>query len=156
MTEDQWIEYLKRSRTWCIRMDFELLHSKAYCDLKYGPAIKVLNWFHEKIRVKVNKKERGAKRYQVVNNGDIDFTYREAAFRGLTSHQFRNSLKELHRTGFIDIRRPGSALRGDYTIFSLSDRWKMYGTDDFVCPEFPKSVHWRNFGFQPKGKKRKS
>jgi hypothetical protein len=152
MTEDQWNEYLRRSKEWAIRVRYDLLHSKAYRNLTYGPAIKVLNWFHEKVKIEVNKKKRGKDRYRIVNDGDIDFTYREAMLRGLTAQKFSKALRELHQFGFIDINKPGSALKGDFTVFALSDRWKAYGTRDFLSHEFPKSVHWVNFGFGTKQK----
>jgi len=134
-------------------MGHDLLHSKAYRDLTYGPAIKVLNWFHEKVKVKVDKKKRGKDRYHVLNDGEIDFTYREADFRGLSAQQFSKALRELHSFGFIEKKKPGSALKGDWTVFGLSERWKAYGTPDFLSPEFPKSVHWVNFGFGTKQKR---
>ena len=149
MTEEQWNEYKKRSRGWSIRMGFELLHSEAYMRLSYGPAIKALNWFYEKVKLEVNKARRGKNRYQVIN-GDISFTYREAGFRGLSHHQFSNALKELHKFGFIEIMKPGSALKGDWTQFAFSERWREYGTSNFKGLEFPKSVFWRNFGFGSK------
>ncbi len=154
MTEDQWNEYLRRSKGWSVRISFDLLHSPAYKKLNYGPAIKALNWFHEKIRLQVNKRKRGKDRYNVIN-GDISFTYREAKLRGLSSHQFSKALKELHRFGFIDIQKPGSALKGDWTKFSISDRWKKYAIPNFKNEQFPRSVHWVNFGFGAK-KKRKN
>lgn len=153
MTEDQWNEYLGRSKTWAIRIGHELLHSRAYRDLTYAPAIKVLNWFHEKIKVDVNKKKRGKDRYRIVNDRDIDFTYREAILRGLTPQKFSRALRELYRFGFIDIKKPGSALKGDFTVFAFSERWKAYGTPNFLSREFRKSVHWVNFGFGAKRKR---
>lgn len=152
MTEEEWIEYLKRSRTWSIRMSHELLHSRAYEELNYAAALKVLNWFHEKIEIEVIKTKRGKNRYRIVNDGQIEFSYKEAGFRGLTSHRFRNALMELHRVGFIDIKKPGSALKDDHTVFSLSDRWRDYGTPNFKAEEFPRSPLWQNFGFKPKQK----
>jgi hypothetical protein len=150
MTEDQWEKYLKRSKGWSIRMGYDLLHSRAYRDLTYAPAIKVLTWFYEKIRVEVDKRKHGKNRYRMVNDGDLDFTYREAILRGLSAQKFSKALRELHRFGFIDIKKPGSALKGDSTIFAFSERWRAYGTPDFLSPEFPKSVHWINFGFGAK------
>jgi hypothetical protein len=74
MNEEQWNEHLERSKTWSIRLSHDLLHSRAYRALKYGPAIKVLNWFHEKTRFDVNKKRRGENRYRMINNGQISLT----------------------------------------------------------------------------------
>lgn len=147
MTEDQWNEFLKRSKGWSIRMSFELLHSEAYRKLNYGPALKVLNWFYEKIRIEVNKTKRGKDRYRIINNGEFEFTYREAGFRGLTAQQYRKALKELYELGFIEIKKPGSALKGDFTVFTLSDHWKAYKTPDDRRSDFPRSNLWRNFGF---------
>ena len=36
-------------------MPYELLHSRAYLDLDYGPALKVLHWLHEKVRYEVDE-----------------------------------------------------------------------------------------------------
>jgi hypothetical protein len=151
MTEEQWIEYLKETRGWAIRMGFDLLHSRAYRELNYGPAIKSLNWFYEKLKVEVDKRKHGKNRYKI-RDGDISFTYREAGFRGLSFQQFSRTLKELHKFGFIEIKKPGSALRGDWTQFRFSERWKEYGTPNFKYLECPKSVHWINFGFGAKRK----
>jgi hypothetical protein len=130
-----------------------MLHSEAYKKLNYGPALKVLNWFHEKIRLEVNKKKRGKDRYRIINDGEIAFTYSEAALRGLTSHKFRRALKDLHGFGFIDVVKPGSALKGDWTQFALSERWREFGTPNFKGLGVPRSARWINFGF---GAKRKS
>ena len=150
MTEEQWREYVRRSRTWAIRVGFEMLHSEAYEKLDYTPALKVLNWFHEKVRVKKISGRKGKIHYEPVDDGLFCFPYREAGYRGLTPQQFSKALKELHRLGFIDVLKPGSALKGDQTKFSLSDRWKAYGTPEFKQTEYPRSVRWVNFGFKRK------
>lgn len=147
VTTQEWNDYLRRSRTWRIRIGHDLLHSEAYRALKYAPALKVLNWFFEKVHVKVNKKRRGKERYEVVNDGEMSFSYQEAGFRGLTSNQFSRALKELHSAGFIDLKKHGSGLMGDYTIYLLSQRWRSFGTPQFEEKEFPKSSP---FGFRGK------
>jgi len=139
MKEREWEEYKKRSRKWAIRMSYELLHSEAYRNLKYGPAVKCLNWFYEKVRFRVDRRKKGDKRYQPVDNGEISFTYEEALRRGVTNQQFSKSLKELHARGFIDIRKAGSGLMGDYTIYAISQRWKDFGMPQFEHAAFPKS-----------------
>lgn len=152
MKEEEWEEYLERSRKWMIRIDFELLHSDAYRRLKYGPALKVLNWFFEKVKFKVDRNKRGRKRYQTINDGELSFTYREAHIRGLTDQQFRRSLEELVQLGFIDVKKAGSGLRGDYTIFLLSQRWKEFGTPNFEKKEFPESVYGGDIGYRKRKK----
>jgi len=154
MTDEQWNEYKKKSRGWSIRMGFELLHSEAYRELNYGPAVKVLTWFYEKVKIEVNKGKRGKGKYRFVN-GSVSFTYKEAEHRGLSHRQFNKALRELYRLGFIEILKPGSALKGDWTEFAFSERWRVYGTADFKESEFPKSVVWRNFGFGSKARRKK-
>lgn len=155
MKEKHWYEYLKRSRTWSIRIGFDLLHSEAYKQLEYGPALKVLNWFHEKVRFTVDKKRRGKNRYLMVQEGEISFTYEEAALRGLTSQKFSRALKELHRFGFIDVKKPGSGLKGDFTIFTMSQRWRGFANSEYQHKEWPKSVYDGDFGYRGYHRKRK-
>jgi len=150
MRQEKWNEYLQRSKTWSIRMGYDLLHSKAYRDLKYGPAIKCLNWFYEKVKVKVDKHKRGKKRYQVIDGGQMYFTYEEARLRGLSQNQFSRALKELYKLGFIDVEHFGSGLHGDPSVFIWSKRWRDYGTPQFTNQEFPNSVA---YGYRGKQKK---
>ena len=102
-------------------MGFDLLHSTAYKQLNYGPALKVLCGFHEKVRFQVNKSKRGNGRYQIINDGEMSFTYNEARLRGLEHPKFSRALKELVRYGFLDLKKHGSGLMGDYSVFTLSD-----------------------------------
>lgn len=145
MTHDQWVEYCTRSRSWSIRIGHDLLHSEAYKNLDYAPGLKVLTWFFEKIKIEVRKKKRGKERFHFSNKEDISFTYREAEQRGLSHQQFRKALVELVRVGFIDIVTPGSAMKGRYTKFAFSERWRQYGTGTFEKKDILKSVHYRNF-----------
>lgn len=148
MKEVEWNDYVERSKTWGIRMGYDLLHSQAYKELRYAPAIKVLNWIQEKIRFAVNKKKRGRDRYRVINE-EFSFTYREAKLRGLTTNQFSKGLKQLCHFGFIDVKKHGSGLMGDYNIYVKSERWRKFGTCEFVDKEFPKSIP---IGFRKMGK----
>ena len=147
MTPEDWGKYLERTKKWKLRMPHELLHSQAYTELSYGPSLKLLNWFYEKIEIKINKRKRGTERYEFVNNGDIAFDYLEAGYRGLSHQQFRRALLELHSYGFIEVARSGSVLKDMCTLYGLSERWKKYGTPRFEDKEFPRSVHWVNCGF---------
>ena len=132
-------EYRRRTVKWAIRMEFALLHSTAYRTLDYAPALKVLNWFHEKRTIDVNKKKRGAKRYKVLVQ-DVSFTYTEAALRGLDHKKFARALRELHAHGFIDVIHLGSGKQRDFSRYALSDRWRTFETDDFKPIDFPKNI----------------
>jgi hypothetical protein len=148
MNEEQWNEYCNRSKTWAIRIGYELLHSRAFKDLDYGPALKVLNWMYEKIRVEKIQGKRGKNRFQVKDNGQFSFLYKEANLRGLSDTQFGRALRELHSHGFVDVARAGSARKGDFTIYLLSERWKRFGQPGFDEKEFPKSMYQIDSGFQ--------
>lgn len=150
MTEDQWNDYLKRSRTWSIRIGHDLLHSKAYMSLKYGPSLKVLNWFHEKIRFKKITKKRGNERYQIINDGKFTFPYSEALLRGLTVNQFSRALKELYWFGFIEVKKFGSGMMEDPSIFTFSERWMDWGKPEFEGKEWPRC---EDYGFRGRFKK---
>jgi len=155
MDAEQWEAYKIRSRTWAIRLGYDLLHSKAYRAMDYGPAIKLLNWFYEKVRLKVDKKKRGGKRFVLIDGEDISFSYAEGERRGLSHHQFSKALQELHRFGFIDQKRPGSRLKGDWTAYAISERWREFGIPSFKEIPWRKSVLWRNFGFGSQEKRSK-
>lgn len=152
MDEKQWNEYKQRSRTWATRIDFDLLHSAAYKELNYAPALKLLTWFHEKVKVKVNKKKKGNARYQVLD-GDLSFTYSEGECRGLSHEQFSRAIREIHKLGFIDIKKPGSRLRNDWTSYLISNRWRDFGTPEFKEIAWQTSIKWRNYGYGSKEKK---
>jgi hypothetical protein len=150
-----WEEYKRRSRRWAIRIEYGLLHSESYKKLTYAPALKVLNWFHEKLKVDVDKKRRGGKRYKARYDSPISFPYSEAGCRGLSVQQFSKAIKKLHAHGFIDIKQPGSGLEGDYTKYNLSMRWEKLGTPEFEHVEFPyQKRDVKNFGKKGHAKKK--
>lgn len=65
------------------------------------------------------------------------FTYAEAAQRGVEHRKFARALKEVCHYGFIDLKKQGSGQEKDFSVFTLSDRWKDYGTDRFIVGEMP-------------------
>jgi hypothetical protein len=139
--KETWDQYRRRTVKWAIRMEFALLHSTVYRKLDYAPALKVLNWFHEKRTIDVDKKRRGAKRYKVLVQ-DVSFTYAEAALRGLDHKKFNRALRELHVHGFIDVIYLGSGKQRDYSRYALSDRWRTFNTNDFKPIDFPKNISY--------------
>jgi len=148
MTKQKWDDYLKRSKKWYTRVSHNLLHSEAHKALKYGPALKVLDYCHEKIKVKKIARKRGVERYQLQDNGEFTFTYSEALLRGLTVNQFSRALKELYWYGFIDVVKFGSGMMEDPTIFTFSDRWMEWGKPEFKGKQWPKH---QCYGFMGRG-----
>lgn len=76
--------------------------------------------------------------YDIVNNGELVFTYNEARERyGIHTQQFASALDVLVELGFLDIAYAGSGTQKDVSMYAISDRWRLYGTPDFVPAKRP-------------------
>ena len=144
MEEKEWIDYKERTKTKGVYIETALLHSDAFKEL-LPLASKVLLYCYEKFYRKKEKRIGGRAAYKVINR-EFVFTYDEAEFRGLSHRQFHRCLEALYSHGFIDVIHPGSARRGDYAKYAISDRWQNFNTVGFEKLAFPRSVHWVNFG----------
>jgi hypothetical protein len=159
MSEDAKRERWEQSRRKAWRgftgLPNRLLDSAAYGALR-PVAVKPLSWFYQKIEYAKERRRPGMESpvgriEKIVNNGKISFTYQEARWRGLSNKQFAHALRELHRLGFIDVRQEdlGRGVKGQYTRFSISDRWKKYGAPEWQEIPFPENFRE---GFRRKGK----
>jgi hypothetical protein len=96
------------------------------------------------------EKVRHAKRsseWRLVNQGQIEFTYREALARyGIKKNAFTDAIDRLMEVGFLDIAHSGGGMFKDKNLFGLSDRWRNYGKPDFETSSRPKER--RRIGFQ--------
>ena len=70
---------------------------------------------------------------------NLVFTYEMAKKYGIPPQRFSNILKSLYECGFIDVIHFGSGQHKDMSLFKLSDRWRKYGTNDFIIKLWPKS-----------------
>jgi DNA-binding transcriptional ArsR family regulator len=96
------------------RVWHELIDSKAW---------KELSCHARAVYIEIGRKYNGG------NNGNLSYTYREA--RNLMHKStFTKALRELVNHGLIDIIRSGGLYR-KCNIFGLSDRWKLYGQENF-------------------------
>lgn len=79
-------------------------------------------------------------RYRGRNPRDITLTEKEAK-RIMDSRTFRADYRKLIELGFIDLIKCGGFYKEKH-IFGLSNRWKKYGTKDFIkidiAMKFPK------------------
>ena len=88
-------------------------------------------------------------KWYTTNNGEIVFPYKEAKDRfKIPKSSFARAIDSLIEYGFIDIAHLGGGLIGDCTKYSISDRWRNYGTDDFINKKRKKDT--RGFGFTSK------
>lgn len=70
---------------------------------------------------------------------EFSFLQREAVYHGLGVKTWQKGIRELHRVGIIDIVNHGSAKRGDYSIFILSERWRLWDKPGFDARPWPKA-----------------
>lgn len=94
---------------------------------------------------------RHEKEWHLTNNGEIQFTYLEAKEKwGILGSRFTRAIDDLIRVGLIDIAKTGCGLHKDVTLYAISDRWKKFGTDEFVEMKRPKRT--QQYGFINKNK----
>ena len=124
--------------------DKALLRSEAFRGLT-KTAILVLLDFHGKKLVKGS-----GKRWRLLNNGELVYSYREAEKRGFSSSAFMYAIDQLIERGFLYVAEQGGGLKGHTSKYGLSADWTRYGTPAFKTttrkkrrPQYPGS------GFQP-------
>ena len=114
-----------------IYLEPQLLDSPAFNELN-RTELRVLIHFYRK-RQFPSKKGRKKRSHEILNNGQIVFTYREAAETlGVSKSAFTRALDGLSEHGFIDIGLTGAGLYRSATKYGISTRWKRWGTPQFV------------------------
>ena len=83
------------------------------------------------------------------NNGQIIFTYAEAAELGISTATFWKAVKELLARGFVDIAEAGNWYEKEPNRFSISRRFLNYGSPDFQVVKWERSLPG-GLGFQKK------
>ena len=128
-----------------IWIEREMILSPAFHKLN-GRAMEVLLLFLS--RRQWEKAGRKGKWY-TTNNGEIVFPYKEAKKRfKIPKSSFARAIDKLMEHGFIDIAHLGGGLIGDCTKYSISNRWRNYGADNFIKKK--RSKDKRGFGFTTK------
>ena len=134
---------MEQSGSPSVVVDRELIESSAFLSLT-GKAPQVLMLFLRKRRMKKSNTRRQT--WIITNNGDIEFTYTEAERRwSLSRSQFQRALRQLCDCGFIDIAFRGTGHHGSSNRYSVSARWREWGTDQFVQANPPKKNNFRGF-----------
>jgi len=97
----------------------------------------------------VSDRKNGGKRWDIINDGEITFTYKEAKMMGISTPTFARAIDQLVRFGFIEIKRTGQGLCKSTTHYAFSGRWRNYGTDKFIEKFRPKKRRYNaKIGFQ--------
>jgi hypothetical protein len=97
------------------QIEQELVNSKGFEDLKAHT-----KWLYVEFRL----------RYRGKNPRNITLTQKEAK-KIMRIETFRADYKKLIERGFIDLIKCGGFYKEKH-IFGLSNRWRKYGTKDFV------------------------
>lgn len=122
--------------------------SKAYLSLKTTAACQMYLIFLSKCRMERVQARPASreKEWMITNNGEIQFTYKEALTGyGISNKRFVKAIDDLVRVGLIDISRQGSGLYKETSLYAISQRWKEFGTDEFV--EQKRRKRAAHFGF---------
>lgn len=108
-----------------IPVPLEIVRSEAIKKLD-GTAFRVLLGFIQKrASPKVGKEKQSRSVYE---KGGLAFTYTEAASMGIESHAFYHAIKLLIEIGFIDEEHQGGTCGNDPSQYTISERWRDYGT----------------------------
>ncbi|MBA7624247.1 hypothetical protein ES703_31654 [subsurface metagenome] len=102
-------------------IEHNVLNSEAWKNLKIHT-----KWLYFEFKI----------RWHTDNTRNIIFTYQEAK-NIMAIDTFIKSRNKLIERGFIDIVKRGG-LEKQSAIYGLSDRWKKYGTKDFVKVDLKK------------------
>lgn len=125
----------------------DLILSPAFMSLR-GASCQVYLIFRSKCVMKTLSGKKGKRDddYYIANDGELQFTYREANRKwGISEDRFKRAIDQLVRTGFIDIVKSGFGLRRDVSLYAISDRWQKFGTEDFILLERPKRTQQLGF-----------
>ncbi len=137
-----------KNRSKVVVLEQRLLKSKAYRSLRTPTAYFVLGIFMTK-RQLVKVGHAGKRQWDIANNGEIVFTYQKEAKEKycISSGAFRDAINELRDKGFIDIAATGMGVHKVTTLYTISDRWWLYGTPEYEKPK-PRPKGPINRGFQ--------
>jgi hypothetical protein len=128
----------------------DLIESEAFLKLSGKAAMLCVIRFHQKaFKKNIRRKRGGSKEPIITNNGEIIFTYGEAKELGIrSSRTFYRVIRELvEDKGFIDIAEYGSWYGKQPNKFSISYRWREYGTDEYKKKEVPRILP-KGIGFK--------
>tara|TARA_Y100001970_G_C14165217_1_gene820892 strand:- start:119 stop:598 length:480 start_codon:yes stop_codon:yes gene_type:complete len=115
-----------------IYLERHIISSEAYWDLN-GASIKVYNIFRLKCVIS-NKTVSKRKVRDIVNNGDITFTFKEAENNyGLSKSTFLRARDQLIKVGFIEIAEYGGCHHTNK--YSISNNWRNYPEKTFERPK---------------------
>ena len=131
-----------------VYLESKLFDSKAYKSLTKAQ-MRIFYEFMLKRRFGQRpKKGRKQQEHIIVNNGHITFTYAEAEKLGYPRPTFHRAVDKLIEVGLIDLTYQGQGgyvsetgeVLGESSLYGISERWKDYGTINFVVKKRAKDT----------------
>ena len=117
--------------------EYDLINSIAYRELTKNEMLMLHAFYLKRKLLHVKGKKGRSDSWEVLNNGEITFTYSEALKYGWGSKTFTRGLDKFIQVGFIDMAKQGLGI-SESSLFSISKRWEKYGTEEFEKMERPK------------------
>ncbi len=138
-----------------IYLERELYKSEAFKKLSKAQ-VEILFLLMERRIINKQKTPKGKRdKKNIINNGEIIFTYKEAEKLKYSRRTFANAISRLVEVGLVDIAHLGNgSIKGDCSKYGFYDRWKKYGRPDFVKKKRDKDSR-RSHSFDDYNKSRK-
>jgi len=131
-----------------VYLDPDLLESKSFNSLRASSMKVYLRFLRKRVIQKVRRGQGRREEWDIINNGKIEFTFKEAQVGlNMAGRTFQAAIKELVEKGFIDVAGYKLEINKVTKLYAISERWKKYGTGDFVQPKYPDYPTGR--GFRP-------
>lgn len=145
------------SKSDIIVLERGMVKSKAWLSLQDTP-MKAYLLFRCKCQIDTSKAARKRKlEERVANNGEIQFTYKEARDKyGFSFSRFARAVDQLVEKGFLDIAKTGSGAYRATTLYAISGRWRLYGTGAFQSARRTKPKYHPGAKFQRESSKEKA
>jgi hypothetical protein len=134
-----------------ITVERSLLKSKAFRGLSGTAKTVLLDFLMKRKLKKLNIRQGRKPEWCISNNGEIEYTYSEAENKKpvISRGSFMRALDSLTQHGFIDVEHSGSGgKKGDKSLYAISDRWRLWGTDEFISSKRKKDTR-SGRGFKP-------
>ena len=111
-------------------LENDMITSTAFKAIDSPNSMRVLIEFY---RRRVFHKRKGHHKPMLMNNGEIELKFDYAIEQmGIAQTTFGRCLDELVELGFLDVAELSCGLHKMPTKWSLSERWRKYGAEDFI------------------------
>lgn len=117
-----------------VYIEREMIKSKAFRSFERTstPIIVLMDFLAKRQMVRC-KNSNGKKEFLISNNGEIQYSYKEAEDRGITRPAFRSAIDALMARGFINIAHHGAGgKKGDVSLYEISDKWRNWKEGDII------------------------